>query len=70
MFLVLAFFYFLKGVSPVFGGCLRDFKLNNVELTEPAVLHGVKPCSETMENGLYFGSNGGYAILQEQFNVT
>jgi len=59
------------GVSPVFGGCLRDFKLNSVELTEPTILpeNGVKPCSETMENGLYFGPDGGYAVLQEQFNV-
>lgn len=53
----------------MFGGCLRDFKLNGVELTEPSAMHGVKPCSETMENGLYFGPQGGYAVLQDVFNV-
>uniref|UniRef100_A0A915JLW9 Laminin G domain-containing protein n=1 Tax=Romanomermis culicivorax TaxID=13658 RepID=A0A915JLW9_ROMCU len=59
----------LVGVTTSFGGCLRDFRLNGHELTDASSSHGTRPCTDTVENGLFFGPAGGYAILQEKLNV-
>lgn len=31
--------------------------------------HGIMPCSENVELGVYFGSEGGYVKLEERYNV-
>jgi len=59
----------LPGISNSFGGCLRDFKLNKVALTDPLSTYGTVPCSDQKENGTYFGPDGGYIILQDNFYV-
>ncbi|CAD5215290.1 unnamed protein product [Bursaphelenchus okinawaensis] len=64
----------LPGVKSEFGGCLRDLKINNEEYSDDSgESHGVVPCSQLSENGIFFGKDGGYAMLPEfvankQFN--
>ncbi|CAD5221244.1 unnamed protein product [Bursaphelenchus xylophilus] len=64
----------LPGVKPEFGGCLRDLKINDQEYPdEEGESHGVVPCSRLSEDGIFFGRDGGYAMLPEfvankQFN--
>uniref|UniRef100_A0A7E4ULG0 Laminin subunit alpha-1 n=1 Tax=Panagrellus redivivus TaxID=6233 RepID=A0A7E4ULG0_PANRE len=50
-----------------FSGCLRDFKINGRKLDNPSLETGVVPCSTVTESGVYFGSNGGYAVLDNEF---
>lgn len=59
----------LKGAKSVFGGCLRDFKLNEMKFDVPPVEIGTVPCSQYIEEGLYFGENAGYAILNKNLKV-
>ncbi|KAH7713933.1 laminin-like protein K08C7.3 precursor [Aphelenchoides avenae] len=59
----------LPGIKSEFGGCLREFKLNDKKFDDTARDHGVVPCSQYTEEGLYFGKEGGYAILQQEFMV-
>ncbi|KAH7693505.1 laminin alpha, partial [Aphelenchoides avenae] len=46
-----------------------EFKLNDKKFDDTARDHGVVPCSQYTEDGLYFGKEGGYAILQQEFVV-
>ncbi|CAI5448656.1 unnamed protein product [Caenorhabditis angaria] len=63
---------FAKGLSQnmreQFSGCIRDFRLNGKILTGGNEI-GVAQCSEYQERGLYFGKDGGYAIVDKNFNV-
>lgn len=53
----------------MFGGCLRDFKLNEMKFDVPPLEIGTVPCSQYIEEGLYFGQSGGYAILNKDLKV-
>uniref|UniRef100_A0A915PQH1 Laminin subunit alpha n=1 Tax=Setaria digitata TaxID=48799 RepID=A0A915PQH1_9BILA len=57
------------GAKSVFGGCLKDFKLNEMKFDVPPAEIGTVPCSQYVEEGLYFGENGGYAILNKNLRV-
>uniref|UniRef100_A0A1I8EZU5 Uncharacterized protein n=3 Tax=Wuchereria bancrofti TaxID=6293 RepID=A0A1I8EZU5_WUCBA len=59
----------LQGAKSVFGGCLRDFKLNEMKFDVLPVEIGTVPCSHYTEEGLYFGPNGGYAVLNKNLKV-
>ncbi|KAL3982290.1 Laminin EGF-like (Domains III and V) family protein [Acanthocheilonema viteae] len=59
----------LLGAKSVFGGCLRDFKLNEMKFDVPPAEIGTVPCNQYTEEGLYFGENGGYAILNKNLKV-
>ncbi|VDK52231.1 unnamed protein product [Cylicostephanus goldi] len=52
-----------------FGGCIRDLKLNDKKFDTTAREHGVGECKKHTESGLYFGKEGGYAILKKEFQV-
>lgn len=49
---------------------MRDFKINGKKFDNPAREYGVVPCSEVKESGLYFGKEGGYAVLEQEFTFT
>lgn len=56
----------LPGVKPEFGGCLRDLRLNDEPYAESGgEAHGVVPCAQLAEPGVFFGKDGGYAMLPE-----
>uniref|UniRef100_A0A183CAV6 LAM_G_DOMAIN domain-containing protein n=1 Tax=Globodera pallida TaxID=36090 RepID=A0A183CAV6_GLOPA len=59
----------LPGVKSEFGGCLREFALNDVALEQPVAETDIAQCSQFMEQGVFFGKEGGYAILSPQFVV-
>ncbi|VDO28711.1 unnamed protein product, partial [Onchocerca flexuosa] len=59
----------LPGAKSVFGGCLKDFKLNEMKFDVPPAEIGTVPCSQYIEEGLYFGENAGYAILNKNLKV-
>ncbi|KAL7074923.1 hypothetical protein ACQ4LE_005689, partial [Meloidogyne hapla] len=60
----------LPGVKSEFGGCLRNFGFNGRQLEElPLKEIGTVPCSQFKEPGLFFGKEGGYAILDRQLVV-
>ncbi|KAL3080577.1 hypothetical protein niasHT_036523 [Heterodera trifolii] len=59
----------LPGVKPEFGGCLREFALNDLALEEPVAEKDIAQCSQFTEQGIFFGKDGGYAILSPQFVV-
>ncbi|VDM41094.1 unnamed protein product [Toxocara canis] len=59
----------LPGTKSVFGGCLREFKLNDKKFDVPALEVGTVPCSQYTEEGLYFGREGGYVTLSKELTV-
>ncbi|XGW07796.1 hypothetical protein V3C99_010722 [Haemonchus contortus] len=59
----------VPGVRTEFGGCIREFKLNDKKFDTVARDHGIGECSVRTESGLYFGKEGGYAILRKEFEV-
>ncbi|KAK6036371.1 laminin G domain protein [Cooperia oncophora] len=59
----------VPGVRSEFGGCIREFKLNDKKFDTIARDHGIGECSARTESGLYFGKEGGYAILKKEFQV-
>ncbi|XP_017779043.1 PREDICTED: laminin subunit alpha isoform X2 [Nicrophorus vespilloides] len=74
--------YYLGGVAPKdlnsvmgnlnmsdpFVGCIRNFQMNNKAMENPDS-HGVIPCSDNVEQGVFFSSRGGYVKLKERFKV-
>uniref|UniRef100_A0A915EQH0 Laminin G domain-containing protein n=1 Tax=Ditylenchus dipsaci TaxID=166011 RepID=A0A915EQH0_9BILA len=59
----------LPGVKSEFGGCLRDFKLNDKKFDDTGRELGTVSCAQYTENGIYFAKDGGYAIINPQFVV-
>ncbi|KAJ1373976.1 hypothetical protein KIN20_036551 [Parelaphostrongylus tenuis] len=59
----------VPGVRSEFGGCIREFKLNEKKFDTVSREHGVSECRSRTESGLYFGKEGGYAILKKEFQV-
>jgi laminin alpha 3/5 len=62
----------LPGVKAEFGGCLRDFALNGqaLEVAQANKESGTADCNQYTEQGLFFGKDGGYAVLSRQFEVS
>lgn len=59
----------LQGVKSEFGGCIRDLKLNEKKFdVEPKEFNTV-PCHAIYENGIFFGPQGGYAILKKEYHI-
>jgi hypothetical protein len=40
-------------------GCLRNVQLNSMNFGEPLLAVGIIPCSENVEPGVFFPSEGG-----------
>ncbi|KAJ8272625.1 hypothetical protein GJAV_G00091440 [Gymnothorax javanicus] len=50
-------------------GCVRNFKMNNQPMTEPAANNGTTPCFDgNTVGGAYFSGNG-YAVIEDYFVV-
>lgn len=52
-----------------FGGCIRELKLNDEAIGNEPKEFGIAPCNRTVESGLYFGQEGGYVVLNDNFKV-
>ncbi|KAK1338098.1 hypothetical protein QTO34_001208 [Cnephaeus nilssonii] len=53
-----------------FSGCLSNLQLNGASITSASQTFSVTPCFEgPMETGTYFSTEGGYAVLDESFNI-
>uniref|UniRef100_A0A1I7XHB3 Laminin EGF-like domain-containing protein n=1 Tax=Heterorhabditis bacteriophora TaxID=37862 RepID=A0A1I7XHB3_HETBA len=59
----------IPGVKTEFGGCIRELSLNDKKFEGEVKSYNVVPCNTYVENGLYFGAEGGYAILKKEFQV-
>uniref|UniRef100_A0A915EU75 Uncharacterized protein n=1 Tax=Ditylenchus dipsaci TaxID=166011 RepID=A0A915EU75_9BILA len=59
----------LPEVKSEFGGCLRDFKLNDKKFDDTGRELGTVSCAQYTENGIYLAKDGGYAIINPQFVV-
>uniref|UniRef100_A0A914WZ73 Uncharacterized protein n=1 Tax=Plectus sambesii TaxID=2011161 RepID=A0A914WZ73_9BILA len=60
----------IPGSRPEFGGCMRDFKLNDVKFQPPSNEVGVVPCSQFEEDGLFFrGTNNSHAVLDSELVI-
>jgi len=65
----------LPHIKSEFGGCLRDFKLNDKKFDDTGRDLGTSPCQcnappcQYTEQGIYFAKDGGYAIIHPQFVV-
>uniref|UniRef100_A0A8R1I6V3 Laminin-like protein epi-1 n=2 Tax=Caenorhabditis japonica TaxID=281687 RepID=A0A8R1I6V3_CAEJA len=58
----------LPGVRSQFSGCIKDLRLNGKSL-ENGKEFGTEQCSQFTEEGMYFGKDGGYAIVQKEYEV-
>lgn len=43
-----------------FNGCMRNIQMAGRSLGKPKNTFGVSPCSEQIENGIFFGKGNGY----------
>ncbi|KAF7654916.1 hypothetical protein LDENG_00063170 [Lucifuga dentata] len=51
-------------------GCVRNFKMNGMPMTDPTTNHGAGPCFEGQtQRGVYFSGNRGYVIVNDSFAV-
>ncbi|XP_044075989.1 laminin subunit alpha-3-like isoform X2 [Siniperca chuatsi] len=51
-------------------GCIRNFKMNSVPMSNPTTNHGAGPCFEGQtQRGAYFSGNGAHAIINDSFVV-
>ncbi|XP_076001162.1 laminin subunit alpha-3-like [Genypterus blacodes] len=51
-------------------GCVRNFKMNGVAMSEPTTNHGAGPCFEGLtQKAAYFSGNGGHVVVNESFAV-
>jgi len=57
----------LQGIKSEFGGCLREFKLNDKKFDDTGREVGTVPCSQYSEEGIYFAKDGGYAVVNPNF---
>jgi len=53
-----------------FGGCLRDFKLNDRKFDAPSRSIGTVPCGQSDETGIFFGDEGGYVVLDKELAIS
>ena len=51
-----------------FSGCIRNLQLNDKEFVDAKEV-GSSKCGSFIENGIYIGENGGYAVLDKEFTV-
>ncbi|CAD6197231.1 unnamed protein product [Caenorhabditis auriculariae] len=58
----------VPGSRSQLSGCIRDFRINGKTL-EGAKSHGTAQCSRFVEDGIFFGQKGGYAIVKKEFEV-
>ncbi|EGT43369.1 hypothetical protein CAEBREN_17090 [Caenorhabditis brenneri] len=58
----------VPGVRSQFSGCMKDFRLNGKSLNNGKEF-GTEQCSQFTEPGMYFGKDGGYAIIQKDYEV-
>jgi len=59
----------MEKVTTGFIGCVRNIKLDNMDLGPPAVSVGTQSCSSATELGVFFKSSGGYLSLYDNFSV-
>ncbi|ULT96990.1 hypothetical protein L3Y34_005063 [Caenorhabditis briggsae] len=58
----------VPGTRSQFSGCIKDFRLNGKSLNNGKEF-GTEQCSQFSEPGMYFGKDGGYAIVQKDYEV-
>ncbi|XP_037538133.1 laminin subunit alpha-3 [Nematolebias whitei] len=50
-------------------GCVRKFKMNGAQMSNPAANHGAGPCFEGQtQRGAYFAGNGAHVIINDSFD--
>lgn len=59
----------LQQVGSSFNGCIRDVRMQGQRLGPPKTSVAVAPCSRNVEQGAFFGANGGHVILFDRFQV-
>jgi laminin alpha 3/5 len=59
----------LDGVTTRFVGCLRSLKQSGKDVGAPSYDVGTEPCSQNVEPGTFFYTNGGHLVLSESFSV-
>lgn len=59
----------VQGIRTEFSGCLRDIKLNEKKFDADSRKIGTVPCAQFTERGMFFGADGGYAIVNKDFKV-
>ena len=52
----------MQAVTFGFIGCLRNFKLNSLDVTDASEV-STRPCSTAVEVGTFFYAEGGYLTL-------
>ena len=58
---------FWQGVVKELTGCLRNLKLNEADMGEPADQYYTQPCSASSEVGTFFYAEGGHLVLREYY---
>ncbi|XP_034480299.1 laminin subunit alpha [Drosophila innubila] len=59
----------LSGSTAYYNGCLRDIKVDGTALATEPVVHKVVPCTDQVEDGMFFHQPTGYVKLFERFTV-
>ena len=61
----------MKGVTNSFPGCLRSLKIQGElqDFAKDSISYGTRGCSDKVEPGVFFHSNGGHVILKDKFRV-
>ncbi|XP_074640335.1 laminin subunit alpha-like [Tubulanus polymorphus] len=52
-----------------FVGCIRDFRINDKSFGTANRQFHTQPCYMNVEPGVYYGADGGYAVINDQFKV-
>uniref|UniRef100_A0A669EWG8 Laminin subunit alpha 3 n=1 Tax=Oreochromis niloticus TaxID=8128 RepID=A0A669EWG8_ORENI len=51
-------------------GCVRNFKMNGAQMSNPTANHGAGPCFEGQtQRGAYFSGNGAHVVVNDSFVV-
>jgi len=56
-----------QGVTRTFEGCLRNVRMGPDKIVDLSYSAGTSPCSEKIEEGVFFSADGGY-IKTGNFN--
>ncbi|KAG1696659.1 Laminin subunit alpha [Nymphon striatum] len=59
----------LKGVTNVLNGCIKDIRQGQFIMDQPSRQISISKCSDKVEPGSFFSSNGGYIQMYDKFKV-
>lgn len=57
-----------QNTTQPFKGCIRNFLMNDKPMEKP-IPYDIMPCSDNVEEGVFFSRGGGYIRLRERFKV-